>query len=62
LRLVLESKYDFYTKETLNPLNLYLPKAIYEDIKRVYPSIDFFIEVKKCANLVFIRDEEVIDF
>lgn len=61
LRLVLESRYDFYTN-TAMPLNLYLPKAVYEDIKKVYPSIDFFIEVKKCANLIFIHDGEVVRF
>lgn len=61
LRLVLESKYNFYTQETINPLNLYIPKSVYEDIKKVYPSIDFFINVKKCANITRIKDWDTIN-
>lgn len=42
------------------PLNLYLPKTVYEDIKKVYPSIDFFIEVKKCANLILMQEGQEV--
>lgn len=60
LRLVLESRYNFYTHAAI-PLNLYLPRAVYDDIKKVYPSIDFFINVKKCAKLIFVEDGEVLE-
>ena len=59
LRLVLESKYNFFTGES-NPLDLYLHKNVYEDIKRFYPSIDYFVYEEKCANLHFFEDNEDI--
>ena len=57
LRLVLESRYNFFTKES-NPLNLYLHKNVYNDIKNFYPSIDYFVYEEKCANLIFFEDNE----
>lgn len=59
LRLVLESRYNFFTKES-NPLNLYLHKNVYNDIKNFYPSIDYFVYEEKCANLIFFEDNENI--
>lgn len=60
LRIVLESHYDFYQAKTPSPINLYMPKQVYEDIKKVYPSIDFFIYTKWTANLNFIEHGDKI--
>lgn len=61
LRVVLESRYDFYLSKTEDPINLYMPKKVYEDIKKVYPSIDFFVNVKWTAKLIFIEHGEKIN-
>ena len=60
LRLVLESRFDFFKDTVTTPINLYLHKNIYEDIKNFYPSIDYLVNGIKCANLIFFEDNEEI--
>lgn len=55
LRVVLESVYDFYLHETKRPITLHLPKIVYEDIKKYYPSIDYLVDVRKMANIEYIE-------
>lgn len=62
LRVVLESKYDFVHNKAWTPVNIYLPEVVYEDIKNVYPSIDFFANTLWCWKINFINDWDELNF
>lgn len=55
LRVVLESVYDFYLHETKKPITLHLPRLVYEDIKKYYPSISYLVDVRKMATIKYIE-------
>jgi ribonuclease BN (tRNA processing enzyme) len=47
LRILLESTFDFYKRETVGSLILHLPKSVHEDLKKHYPTISYLIDTKK---------------
>ncbi len=60
LRVVLESRYNFRLWKTEYPIDLYMPKQVYDDLKKVYPSIDFFVNERWTAKLNFIEHGEKV--
>jgi phosphoribosyl 1,2-cyclic phosphate phosphodiesterase len=60
LRVVLESVYDFYLHETKKPITLHLPRRVYEDIKKYYPSISYLVDVRKMAVIEYIEHGQSI--
>ncbi len=61
LRILLESTFDFYKRETVGSLIIHLPKSVHEDLKKHYPTISYLIDTKKMATIEYIEHGESVN-
>lgn len=62
LRVLLQSKYDFFKKESKEKIKIYTGKTIYEKIKKIFPSIEYHEQILKNCEIIFLEDEDEILF
>lgn len=62
LRVLLEAKFDFITRNAVGVIDVYLSEKTYLIMKKVFPSIDHYVDVKKTAKLHFIEDGDIFNF
>jgi len=62
LRTILEANYNFRTKTVKAIINVYIPIKVYEKLKKYFPVIDNYFDVKKVAKLYLIEDGDKIKF
>jgi phosphoribosyl 1,2-cyclic phosphate phosphodiesterase len=60
-RLIVQAYYDFIFDRPKKQIKFYMPKSVYETLKKNYPAIKYFIEEKKMGKLVLIEDKDIIN-
>ncbi|MBU1029632.1 MAG: MBL fold metallo-hydrolase [Nanoarchaeota archaeon] len=62
LRVLLEANFDFIENKSVNCINIYIAKKVYETLKEKYPAIEYYTNVIKVAKIKFIEDGDKINF
>lgn len=60
LRPILEANFDFISGKAKKAINLFIPKDVFETLKKRYTSIEHMINTQKTANLHLIEDGEPV--
>jgi phosphoribosyl 1,2-cyclic phosphate phosphodiesterase len=60
LREVLEAYYDFVNNAPSKILTVYLSKTVFKDLVRHFPAINYWVNDKKLAKIVFLEHGESI--
>ena len=61
MRNVFNSFFDPIAQKPTKIVTILCPERVYEDIKQHFPSIDFFINVQKTAQIQFLNHNESIE-
>lgn len=61
LRRILEPNLDFTTEKARKSINVYIPKKVYETLKKRFPVIDYYFDVQKTGKLNLIEDGDKIN-
>jgi phosphoribosyl 1,2-cyclic phosphate phosphodiesterase len=62
LRAILEANYNFRKKKADRAINLYIPKKVYKQLQKMFPAIDYYINVQNTAKLHLIEDKDKLRF
>ena len=61
LRSVLESNFNFKTNKADRTTNVYIPKKVFETLKKKFPVIEYYFDVQKTGILHLVEDEDKIE-
>lgn len=62
LRAIIEANFNFRTNKPNHVINLYIPKKVYKQLQKMFPAIDYYINVQKTAKLHLIEDNQKLKF
>lgn len=62
LRAILEANFNFRTSKADHTINLYIPKKVYKQLQKMFPAIDYYINVQKTAKLHLIEHKDKMTF
>ena len=60
LRHVLESNFNFRTGKADKTINVYIPKKVFEDLKKRFPTVEYYFDIQKTGVLHIIKDGDTI--
>ncbi len=61
LRPILEANFDFINNEITKPINLYIPRKVYDQLNKVYPNFYYFENIAKmCVVHKLEHNESVV--
>ena len=59
-RLIVQANYDFILDKCNKKIKIYIPEKVLEEFEKQYPALNYFINVKKMADLIIIKADEEI--
>ncbi len=59
-RLLVQANFDFIKNKNNKSIRIYMPEKVYFDFKENYPAINYFINEKKMAELILVKNNEKI--
>jgi len=60
LRPLLEANFDFTTAKTEKRINVYIPKRVYETLRKKYPTIEYLLYTQRTGKLIIVEHDDVI--